>query len=650
MDLTIIIVNYNVKFFLEQCLHSVKNAIKNINAEIIVVDNNSADGSCSMIKEKYPEVKIIENQVNAGFSKANNQALRIAAGRYCLLLNPDTMVEESTFVRCIRFMDEHPDAGALGVKMIDGKGNFLPESKRSLPTPDVAFFKIFGLSKLFPRSRKFGMYHLGHLDKDKTHEIEVVSGAFMFINKKALDKTGLLDEDFFMYGEDIDISYRLKKAGFKNYYFPETTIIHYKGESTKKGSINYVIVFYRAMIIFANKHYSRKNIRSFTILLTLAIYFRASLSILKRFLISIYQPVIDALLIYAGFMLLSPMWEKLRFGLTEYFPEEYFMYFIPGYIAILLLSIYYSGGYEKPIRVWNLIRGYLTGVVVLLVIYALLPEDMRFSRVMILMGTLWGIPVILLHRIIPAIFKCRDYELVAQKTKNIVIAGQKEEAVRVSSIIQLTSPDSEILGFVKPTRTPGVDSTFIGTVDQLRDIVLINTIDEIIFCAGDIQSKDIIRYMSSLSGLKVDFRIAPPESISIIGSKSIETSGDMFLMTFDSISKEASKRNKRLFDIVASILLLILSPVFSLIFRNFKIIFPGILKVLSGTYTWVGYCRFSDLSSLPAIKNAVFTLSSGLNNNPDRIKSEQLNIMYARDYSVARDFQVLWRNLVKTVH
>jgi len=284
MDLSIVIVNYNVRYFLEQCLHSVDKALKHIQGEVFVVDNNSVDGSCAMVFEKFPQVLLIENKENLGFSKANNQGLRQATGKYCLLLNPDTVVEEDTFLKCIRFMDSHPEAGALGVKMIDGKGNFLPESKRALPTPAVAFYKIFGLSALFPRSKVFGRYHLGYLNNEETHPIEILAGAFMFIRKEALEKTGLLDEEFFLYGEDIDLSYRLIKTGFTNFYFPETTIIHYKGESTRKGSINYVLVFYKAMIIFARKHFSPNNARIFTILIHLAIYFRALLTITCRFM------------------------------------------------------------------------------------------------------------------------------------------------------------------------------------------------------------------------------------------------------------------------------------------------------------------------------------------------------------------------------
>jgi len=273
MKLSVIIVNYNVKYFLEQCLHSVIKATQNVSSEVFVVDNNSVDGSCAMVQEKFPQVKLIANKQNTGFSKANNQAIRISQGEYVLLLNPDTVVEEDTFSKVVDFMDSHADAGGLGVKMIDGKGVFLPESKRGLPTPIVAFYKIFGFSSLFPKSKIFSKYHLGYLNNDETNEIEVLAGAFMLMRKSTLDKVGLLDEDYFMYGEDIDLSYRITLGGYKNYYYPETTIIHYKGESTKKGSINYVKVFYNAMIIFASKHFSAGNARLFSFVINFAIYF-----------------------------------------------------------------------------------------------------------------------------------------------------------------------------------------------------------------------------------------------------------------------------------------------------------------------------------------------------------------------------------------
>ena len=278
MKLSVVIVNYNVRYFLKQCLHSVIKASENIECEIFVVDNNSTDGSCSMVRTEFPGVILIMNKRNAGYSAANNQALKIAEGTYVLILNPDTLVEEGTLARCIKFMEDHPDAGAVGVKMIDGYGRLLPESKRALPTPGTAFYKIFGLSYIFPRSGLFNRYYLNHLDDTKTAKVDILSGAFMFMRMDAVKRTGLLDEIFFMYGEDIDYSYRLIKSGYSNYYFPGTRIIHYKGESTRKGDLNVVINFYKAMIIFVKKHFSNGNVKTPIFLIEMAVFIRAIIS------------------------------------------------------------------------------------------------------------------------------------------------------------------------------------------------------------------------------------------------------------------------------------------------------------------------------------------------------------------------------------
>jgi GT2 family glycosyltransferase len=257
--LNIIIVSYNVCELLEQCLYSVVNASKNISTHITVVDNNSSDASVNMVEKKFPFVSIIKNTTNKGFSAANNQAIKSAKGDYILLLNPDTVVKYDTLYKSISFMQQHPDAGALGVKMFNGEGDYLPESKRGLPTPWVAFCKMSGLSGLFPTSKLFNNYYLGHLDNDGTHEVEVLAGAFMLIQKKVLDKIGLLDERFFMYGEDIDLSYRITQAGYKNHYFPEVSIIHYKGKSSSQNIDAYINHFYGSMIIFYKKHFMKSQ-------------------------------------------------------------------------------------------------------------------------------------------------------------------------------------------------------------------------------------------------------------------------------------------------------------------------------------------------------------------------------------------------------
>ncbi|MBR4842145.1 MAG: glycosyltransferase family 2 protein [Bacteroidaceae bacterium] len=251
---SVIIVSYNVRHYVEQCLNSVMRSVPD--AQLIVVDNCSKDGSVDYLKQRFPDARIIANHENAGFGRANNMALSMVQGRYVLFLNPDTVVAEKTIPRCIEYMDSHPQTGAVGVKMMYADGCFAPESRRSLPTPSVAFWHMTGIGRIFPKSRVFAKYHLSYEDPDKECPIDIVSGAYMFVRKNALDVTGGFDESFFMYGEDIDLSYRIKIAGYQNIYLP-VPIIHYKGESTVKTSYNYAKVFYDAMLIFFNKHFRR---------------------------------------------------------------------------------------------------------------------------------------------------------------------------------------------------------------------------------------------------------------------------------------------------------------------------------------------------------------------------------------------------------
>lgn len=276
MKLSVIIVNYKVKHYLEQCLRSVAEASRGIAVEVIVVDNASGDGSVEYLRERFPDVTIIASEENLGFARANNLAIRNSHGQYVLLLNPDTIVAEDTFRDFISFMDSTPDAGGCGAYMLHTDGSFAPESRRGLPTPFVAFCKMSGLASLFPKSRTFGRYYMRYLNENEVNRIEIMSGAFMFLRRDALDKAGLLDEDFFMYGEDIDLSYRILKAGYNNYFLP-SRILHYKGESTVKSSYRYVHTFYRAMELFFNKHYAHYSIL-LSLPIKLAIWGRAMLA------------------------------------------------------------------------------------------------------------------------------------------------------------------------------------------------------------------------------------------------------------------------------------------------------------------------------------------------------------------------------------
>ena len=277
--LTVVIVNYNVKHYVEQCLHSVEKAIEGIDAEVVVVDNHSHDDSVTYLQERFPWVNIIANNHNSGFSRANNMAIRQTQGEYVLLLNPDTIVGEKTIRECIQFMDQHPDAGALGVQMLKSNGEKARESRRGLPTPMTAFYKVGGFCYAFPKSKRFGKYYMGYLPWNEASEIEIISGAYCMVRRTALDQVGLLDEDFFMYGEDIDLSYRILKGGFHNWYLP-VRILHYKGESTQKSSFRYVHVFYDAMLIFFRKHFSQMTFL-LSIPIKAAIYFKALIALLQ---------------------------------------------------------------------------------------------------------------------------------------------------------------------------------------------------------------------------------------------------------------------------------------------------------------------------------------------------------------------------------
>ncbi len=644
MKLSVIIVNYNVLHFLEHALHSVLKAAAGIEAEIFVVDNNSVDGSAAMVKEKFPSVKLIENRENTGFAFANNQAIKASCGEYVLLLNPDTVVEEDTFHKTLHFMDAHPEAGGLGVMMIDGSGKFLPESKRSLPSPSVAFYKISGISSLFPNSRIFGKYHLGYLDKNKIHEVEVLSGAFMLLRKKVLDKTGLLDEDFFMYGEDIDLSYRIILAGYKNYYFPGTRIIHYKGESTKKSSINYVLVFYRAMVIFARKHFSKKNVRIFSFLINIAIYLRASAAILSRIATKSILPACDTLLIFGGMYFLKQYWENaVKHAAEPYYPAEYISVTVPCYIAVWLLSVFFSGGYDKPIRITKIIRGIFIGTVIILVIYALLSERYRFSRALILLGALWAGVSMVIMRLLLNLTGSREFLLESNRKKKVIIAGTAGEAQRVLDVLRQSETKANVIGFVNTNHIQDPkESRFLGNINQLSEIIGIYQADEVIFCAKDIPAHRIIDLMSRVEQ-NPEYKIAPPESMTVIGSSSVNNPGDLYTIDINSITRPVNKRNKRVLDILLALLFIPAWPVMFFLIKNPFHFIKNIFSVLAGFKTWVSYAGDKQ-DHLPAVKQGVLSPSDTAGKHIlDENTLRHLNILYAKDYRVSNDLTIILR-------
>lgn len=649
MKLSVVIVNYNVEHFLEQCLFSVRKAVANIDAEVYVVDNNSVDGSLKMLADKFPEVKVIANKNNVGFSCANNQAIRVSTGEYVLLLNPDTVVEDDTFTKTIEFMDSHPDAGGLGVKMVDGKGRFLPESKRGLPTPATAFYKMFGLTKLFPRSKRFAQYYMGHLDNDEINEVEILSGAFMLMRRKTLDKCGLLDETFFMYGEDIDLSYRITLAGYKNYYYPKTRIIHYKGESTKKTSVNYVLVFYKAMEIFVRKHFANKGAKTFSFFINIAIYLKALLALISQFFAKAIQPLMDAALGYGGLAAISYLWgNAFVYGGDGSYPTTLFAIILPIYLLIWLLTSYFFGGYDKPYKVAPAAGGVFVGSLLILILYALLPESLRFSRALILFGMLWIAAEMSMTRWIGYMLKRPNFQYGKNAKKRFLVIGSEEETRRVEHLLQSTSIKPDFIGLISPFDNKEIPLNYLGNLRQVPDIIEIYKINEIIFCSKDMSHQLIIDKMEEWHS-SLDYKIAPEDTLSIIGSNSINTRGDLYTIDIKTIGTNSNKRKKRLFDIVSS-LFGIVFWIFLSFFVNKPFSFlKNCLKVLFGKYSWIGYCDAKDSDKLPKIKKGIFDPSANMSRlGLTEEEKEQLNLMYARDYSLLKDINFFLRALRKS--
>jgi len=650
--LTVVIVNYNVRYFLEQCLLSVRRASEGLPVETIVVDNNSSDDSVPMVRERFPEVRLIANSGNPGFSKANNQAIRDSTSEFVLLLNPDTVVAEDTFLTVIDYMDNHPGVGGLGARMIDGSGTFLPESKRGFPTPFVAFCKSVGLSRLFPRSRRFNRYHLGYLDERKNHAVDVLAGAFIALRRSVLDEIGLLDETFFMYGEDIDLSYRIVQAGYENHYLADTTIIHYKGESTKKGSLNYVRVFYQAMIIFARKHFQGRRARFFVSMLQAAIYVRALVTILSNVFRAGILPLLDALLLFGGLYVLKDFWGSYHFGNPNYYGRTFMTFNAPFYTAFWLLSIYLSGGYDRTATPWRLVRGILVGTLVIAAIYGFLDQTLRSSRALILLGMAWAIIGTIGLRMLRQLIRTGSLRFGLPGPKNLAIVGSLEEAKRAKELLQRAEVRKKYQGVIQPDIPDGASdfgsdqsNAFLGGVTNLPELINWFGIHELIFCMRDLPTRQIISWMDRL-GPRIHFKILPEGSESIIGSSSKNTTGELYTIDVRyQIATPANRRNKRVFDLLWVLLIPVWIPLMAI--RNARIL-PTLIRgwgaVLIGRKTWVGYEPVTPTDAqLPTLRPGVVSIlaSAQIPRIPDGKTRQRLNRQYAKDYTPQRDLRIL---------
>lgn len=649
-DIGIVIVNYNVRHFLIQCLNSIRNSrLNGLSAQVWVVDNASVDGSVQLLQKDFPEVNVIVNEQNKGFSTANNQAIKKLNARYTLLLNPDTILEEDTLRMCFDFMESHSDTGALGVRMIDGSGKFLPESKRKVPDLWNSFCKLSYLSDVFPRSKWFSGYNLGYLPENETNEIEVLCGAFMFIRSSVLKETGLLDEAFFMYGEDIDLSYRIIKAGFKIYYFPDTSIIHYKGESTKKSSLNYVRTFYGAMHIYVNKHYSKGNADIFSFFIKAAISFRAFMSAASRVVSTWFLPILDIFFIWIVLSQAKFFWANYYFEDLHYYDNTNIDVILLVYSLVWVFCLWLSGHYDNLKGFFRILSGVATGTGIILVCYALLPEYLRTSRVLILVGTISTIIIGYLSGIIKSIIFHKSEKSDSSISKNIALVAEKESAEKLLNTIKNAHVSFENVYIISPDSTDIDDAYYTNTIAFLPKVVNDLKIDEVIFSNENMTMKEIIKSMTSIDR-SVSFKIGGDDSLSIIGSNSRNSQGQFYNLDITyKLNENNSKRYKRLIDLVLSILIFCFSPII-LVLNNGKLnVVKNIFLVLISHKTWVGYGgEQSDYGFLPAISQGVIKYpmsTKDLHYKEDHFK--RMNIDYAKNYSIFTDVEVVWNNLYK---
>lgn len=647
-DIGIVIVNYNVRHFLVQCLQSIRQSkTNNLNIEVWVVDNASVDGSVSLIQQEFPDINLIANKDNKGFSMANNQAMRLLDAKYVLLLNPDTVLEEDTLQLSYDFMQLHQDCGALGVRMIDGTGKFLPESKRKVPDLWSSFCKLTYLSDLFPQSRVFSGYNLGYLPEDEVNEIEVLCGAYMFMRSSVLKEVGLLDEAFFMYGEDIDLSYRIIKAGYKIFYYPKTSIIHYKGESTKKGSLNYVRTFYGAMHIYVNKHFGTGNAKVFATIINLAISLRAIISALSRVLQNWFWPLFDALIVWLAMVKIKFAWADFYFQNQFYYKDTNINQTIAIYAVIWITGMYVASHYDGTKSWGKSIVGVLSGTMVILVGYALLPEFLRTSRAIILIGAFLALMFAQVSLLLRNMLGGRAAH-VASEPSNIAVVATKSSAEKLIHTLQKAKIDYNNVYVISPNEDD-LDAYYTNTINALHKVVHDLKIDEVIYSNENLTMKQIIQSMTAMGNI-VAFKIGSDDSMSIIGSNSKNRQGEFYSLDISyALDSTTWQRYKRLLDVVLSIIILLLSPILW-VFCNFKIrLFSNILGVLVAKKTWIGYGgAYDDYGFLPPLSPAVIKaplITKMLLYTEDHFKNA--NIAYAKDYGFMTDLSIIFENLYK---
>jgi len=629
VDVSVVIVNYNVRDFLVQAIRSVQQASRNLASEIRVVDNNSIDDSVETVRREFPDVHLIANTDNAGFGVANNQAIRQCRGEFVLILNPDTILQEDTLEKMVAFMRSHEECGALGCRILNPDGSFAPESRRAFPTPEIAFWRMTGLGKLFPRSKRFGGYNMTYLPIDEPAEVDALSGSCMMARREALmgpRGAGLFDEDFFMYGEDLDLCYRIQQAGWSIWYTPDTCIIHYKGESTKKGEIRYVRLFYGAMLLFIEKHLDGQHSSTLVSLLRFGIMLRASLTLLANGLKRLLPPALD----FAGVFAATSTMGYLRYEQTGgTFTSLFLATVAPTLALVSVASIALGGGYRRP-RHYPLLPVFIGLLAAFLVVstLSLFVQQIAFSRFALLTSLPLSALLLASWRLV--------HSRKRHAGRSAILVGSAGEAVRLHRLMAAhPRPDFTLAGYVSDDESSrGGRVPRVGRPSGLRDLVRIRGYNDIVFAAGDVSNQAIIRHMQALRDLDVQFRILSAGGDHIIGKATINhlASGSLSGAP-PQVVQLRSPAARRFFDWSAGLLLAILFPALWLAgrlagrdsgLRHGADRLRGLPAVFSGARSLVGTSEQSKeiIPEIWGMKPGLFPVSNSL--SPDELEEEDI--------------------------
>ncbi len=654
MDLSIVIVNYNVKEFLQNLLHSIEKASSNISKEIIIVDNASDDGSVELIREKFPEVKLIVNNKNLGFGKANNQALEIAKGKFILMINPDTLVREDTFNKMIEFFNSHPEAGLAGCKIMNPDGTLQLACRRSFPGPWTSFTKVTGLSHLFPKSKLFARYNLTYLDENKTYEVDAISGSFMMMRKEVYDKVGGFDEQFFMYGEDLDLCYRIQQSGYKVYYVHTTQIIHYKGESTKRSRLDETKVFYDAMHLFVKKHLSSSFLVE--LILRTAIGVRKMFAFLGKRKLAILSALADFLLFDLCLLLAEKIYMSMSTWLGFDAHDYLIIYTVPALIHTVTASL--SGVYRKDSL--SVLRNFLAVAIsfVILTSITFFFKQFAYSRAVVIISysllitltTFWRFVVKLFFRI-----GIKADEISRSRT---LIVGTESHAIQIANKIkQKRTEYHSVVGLIGKYHNEignKIDSfEVVGSVENIKKIINEFDINEVIFSSKDLNYSEMMAVVADCHDEPVEFKISGTELEFIVGKTAVSMLDDIPLIEVHyNISSPLMRFIKRTFDIVAGLMvLLFIYPFIYLISKvskkktDFRKFILGVPAVVAGRKSFVGPKEEHR-------DKRVYMGRQGLTGfwyieNDSNIDLEKLDFYYAKNQNIWLDFEILGRTFNK---